>query len=103
MHSSNQSSLRSEDHVDMDRDYFSSRHQNFVMGLTTWGQGSRGSMKIGLYGSYHGLTAWIFQPIVWSTTPLHQDPDFEFISRAFWGDFCYKITSGCVGYDIVTL
>jgi hypothetical protein len=60
-------------------------------------------MKIGLYGSYHGLTAWIFQPIVWSTTPLHQDPDFEFISRAFWGDFCYKITSGCVGYDIVTL
>ena len=51
MHSSNQSSLRSEDHVDMDRDYLSSRHQNFA--IDSHDPGSRTT------GGYENGAVWV--------------------------------------------
>ncbi len=47
MHSSNQLFRRSEDHMDMDRDFLSSRHQNFVMDSHDPGSRTTGGFENG--------------------------------------------------------
>jgi hypothetical protein len=76
--------------MDMDRDLLSPDtifcHGSSQPGVKDHGGGG---MRMGLYGSYNGLTARIPHAIVWFTTSMHQNFDLGFIFCARRDDFCY--------------
>jgi hypothetical protein len=64
-----------------------------------WGLGPRGGVRTGLCGPYTSTTmrgVLISYAIVWSTTSLGQEFNLGFTFCTIWGDFCYKLTSGCL-------